>query len=146
MTREVISVNETTELADIATLLETKGIKRVPVLNDGKLVGIISRANLVRALAATESAALTLSQSEEEAIRKRVLDESIRRRLIEELGQLKWVDHLTDVIVKNQTVHLWFCDDQPIDQRRAVHVAAENTAGVRGVEEHIVPGVTFPPF
>src|SRR4029079_10220211 len=96
------SVNETTELAEVATLLETKGIKRVPVLNDGKLVGIISRANLVRALAATESAVLTLSHSEEEAIRNRVLDESIRRRLIEELGQLKWVDHLTDVIVKNQ--------------------------------------------
>ena len=146
MTREVISVNETTDLADVATLLETKGIKRVPVLNDGKLVGIISRANLVRALAATESAVLTLSQSEEEAIRNRVLDESIRKRLIDELGQLKWVDHLTDVIVKNQTVHLWFSDDQPIEQRRAVHVAAENTAGVRAVEEHIVPGVPLPPF
>src|ERR1051325_2277279 len=63
MTRDVFSVNETTELADVATLLETKGIKRVPVLDDGKLVGIISRANLVRALAATESAVLTLSQS-----------------------------------------------------------------------------------
>jgi CBS domain-containing protein len=146
MTREVISVNETTELADVATLLETNGIKRVPVLDDAKLVGIISRANLVRALAATESAAPALSQREEEAIRSRVLDESIRKRLIEELGRMKWVNHLTDVIVKNQTVHLWFCDDQPIEQRRAVHVAAENTAEVRAVEEHIVPGVPLPPF
>jgi CBS domain-containing protein len=146
MTRDVISVDETTELAGIATLLETKGIKRVPVLNDGKLVGIISRANLVRALAATESAALTLSQSEEEAVRNRVLDESIRKRLIEELGRMKWVNHLTDVIVKNQTVHLWFSDDQPIEQRRAVHVAAENTAEVRAIEERIVPGVPLPPF
>jgi CBS domain-containing protein len=146
MTREVISVSETTELADVATLLETKGIKRVPVVNDGKLVGIISRANLVRALAATESAVMTLSQSEEEAIRNRVLDDSIRRRLIEELTQLKWVNHLSDVIVKDQTVHLWFSDDEPIEQRRAVHVAAENTAGVRGVVEHIVPGLPFPPF
>jgi len=146
MTREVISVNETTELADVATLLETNGIKRVPVLDDAKLVGIISRANLVRALAATESAAPALSQSEEEAIRSRVLDESIRKRLIEELGRMKWVNHLTDVIVKNQTVHLWFSDDQPIEQRRAVHVAAENTAEVRAVEEHIVPGVPLPPF
>jgi hypothetical protein len=100
----------------------------------------------VRALAATESAAPGLSQSEEEAIRSRVLDESIRKRLIEELGRMKWVNHLTDVIVKNQTVHLWFSDDQPIEQRRAVHVAAENTAEVRAVEEHIVPGVPLPPF
>ena len=49
MTRDVISVSDTTELADIATMLETKRIKRVPVLRDGKLVGIVSRANLVRA-------------------------------------------------------------------------------------------------
>ena len=146
MTRDVFSVNETTELADVATLLETKGIKRVPVLDDGKLVGIISRANLVRALAATESEGLALSPAEEERIRNRVLDESIRKRLVEELRPMKWVNHLTDVIVKNQTVHLWFSDDQPIEQRRAIHVAAENTAGVRKVEEHIVPGLPLPPF
>ena len=52
MTRDVATVSEDTELADIATLLETKRIKRVPVLRDGKIVGIVSRANLVRALAA----------------------------------------------------------------------------------------------
>src|SRR6267378_1665687 len=55
MTREVISVSDTTDLADIATLLETKRIRRVPVLRDGNLVGIVSRANLVRALAMTKS-------------------------------------------------------------------------------------------
>ena len=55
MTSEVTSVSETTELADIANLLETKRIKRVPVVRDGKLVGIVSRANLVRALAAAGS-------------------------------------------------------------------------------------------
>ncbi len=55
MTSEVISVSETTELADIANLLETKRIKRVPVVRDGRLVGIVSRANLVRALAAAGS-------------------------------------------------------------------------------------------
>src|SRR6516165_4248713 len=51
MTREVISVTDTTDLTEIAMLLETKRIKRVPVLREGKLVGIVSRANLVRALA-----------------------------------------------------------------------------------------------
>jgi CBS domain-containing protein len=51
MTREVITVTDTTELADVAMLLETKRIKRVPVLRDGNLVGIVSRANLVGALA-----------------------------------------------------------------------------------------------
>ena len=53
MTRNVLSVTETTPVADIALLLETNRIKRVPVVRDGKLVGIVSRANLVRALAMT---------------------------------------------------------------------------------------------
>jgi CBS domain-containing protein len=53
MTRAVISVAEATPIADIALLLETNGIKRVPVVRDGKLVGIVSRANLVQALAMT---------------------------------------------------------------------------------------------
>src|SRR5271165_2271764 len=53
MTRDVVSVTEATELADIALLLENNGIKRVPVVRDGKLVGIVSRANLVQALATT---------------------------------------------------------------------------------------------
>src|ERR1700751_1567811 len=53
MTRTVHSVTETTPVGDIALLLETNRIKRVPVVRDGKLVGIVSRANLVRALAMT---------------------------------------------------------------------------------------------
>src|SRR5271156_2911937 len=51
MTPGVISVTEQTAIAEIAILLETHRIKRVPVLRDGKLVGIVSRANLVQALA-----------------------------------------------------------------------------------------------
>jgi CBS domain-containing protein len=145
MTREVISVNETTELADVAMLLETNGIKRVPVINDGTLVGIISRANLVRALAATESAASTVLDSDEQMIRNRVQDELIRKRLLDELSKMEWAKTTwaADVIVKDQKVHLWFSDDQPAEQRRAVHIVAENTAGVRSVDERIVPG--WPP-
>ena len=147
MTREVISVSETTELADIAMLLETHGIKRVPVVKDGKLVGIISRANLVRALAATERTAPTTADSDEETIRNRVLDEQIRKRLLDELSRLEWTNiYAADVIVKDQTVHLWFCDDHPAAQRRAVQIAAENTGGVRSVEEHIVPAPPIPAY
>src|SRR5580692_8668968 len=57
MTRDVVTVSEDTDLAEIATLLETKRIKRVPVTRDGKVVGIVSRANLVRALAAATTGA-----------------------------------------------------------------------------------------
>lgn len=146
MTREVISVSETTELADVARLLETNGIKRLPVVNDGKLVGIISRANLVRALATTQTAAAT-DADDEQAIRNRVQDALIRKRLFDELSKLEWANMWADdIIVKDQKVHLWFCDDRPPEQRQALRIAAENTAGVRSVQEHIVPGPALPPF
>src|SRR5689334_22386370 len=54
MTRDVITATETTELDEVANLLGTKRVKRVPVVRDGKVVGIVSRANLVRALATTK--------------------------------------------------------------------------------------------
>jgi CBS domain-containing protein len=77
MTRDVVSVADTTELADIATLLETRRIKRVPVVRDGKLVGIVSRANLVRALATTRSASPTIADPDDRAIGNQLLAELI---------------------------------------------------------------------
>jgi len=147
MSREVVSVSETTELGSVAMLLETNGIKRVPVVKNGKLVGLISRANLVRALAAAQ-AEPTLSNDDEEVVRNRVQDELIRKRLLDELSKMEWVGTIwaAYVIVKDQKVHLWFSDDQAADQRRAVHIAAENTPHVRSVEEHIVPGGPVPAF
>ena len=56
MTRDVVTVTEDTDLGEVAALLEAKRIKRVPVMRDGKVAGIISRANLVRALGATKGA------------------------------------------------------------------------------------------
>src|SRR5215472_2086318 len=138
MTREVISVSDTTELADIATLLETKRIKRVPVLRDGKLAGIVSRANLVRALAMTKSEAAVAADSD---------DHTIRQQLITELTGQEWV-HMwaADIIVRERVVHLWFSDDRSEAERQAVRVAAENIPGVRQVEEHLVPAPALPAF
>jgi len=138
MTRDVISVGDTTELADIATLLETKRIKRVPVLRDGKLVGIVSRANLVRALAMTRSEPTIEADSD---------DQTIRQKLITELTGQEWV-HMwaADIIVRDRVVHLWFSDDRSEEERQAVRVAAENIPGVRQVEEHIVAVPVFPSF
>jgi hypothetical protein len=44
-----------------------------------------------------------------------------------------------DIIVRDRVVHFWLCDNQSEEERRALRVAAENIAGVRRVEEHIVP-------
>jgi len=137
MTREVISVTETTELADVAMLLETKTIKRVPVLRDGKLVGIVSRSNLVRALAATRS---------EPAIDADSDDRGIREKLLAELMSQEWFNAkqwfriwAADIIVRDGIVHFWFSADHSEEERRAARVVADNIAGVRRVEEHIVP-------
>ena len=138
MTRDVISVSDTTELADIATLLETRRIRRVPVVRDGQLVGIISRANLVRALAMTKSESAVEADSD---------DRTIRQKLIAELTGQEWV-HMwgADIIVRDRVVHLWFSDDRSDEDRQAVRIAAENIPGVRQVQEHIVPVPAFPAF
>jgi CBS domain-containing protein len=130
MTRDVVSVSDTTELADIANLLETKKIKRVPVVRDGKLVGIVSRANLVRALATTKSAPATIADPD---------DRAISDQLLAELQGRKWVDiSSADIIVRNWVVHLCFSDEQPREERLTFRVAAETIPGVLRVEEHIV--------
>ena len=137
MTSQVISVSDTTELADIANLLETKRIKRVPVVRDGKLVGIVSRANLVRALAAAGSR-LTADTA--------IDDRTIREKLLAELQGQEWVHTwAADIIVRDGVVHIWVSDDRPEEERQALRVAAENIAGVRGVEEHIVPAPIVQP-
>jgi CBS domain-containing protein len=137
MTPDVISVTDTTELAEIAMLLETKRIKRVPVVRDGKLVGIVSRANLVRALAAAKSEPATNADSD---------DRTIRQKLLSELKGQEWFKMqnwskiwAADVLVRDRVVHFWFSQNQSEEERRALRVAAENFPGVRGVEEHIVP-------
>jgi len=139
MTREVISVTETTDLAEVATLLETKRIKRVPVLRDGKLVGIVSRANLVRALAVAKSDPATDAATDDRTIRAMLLAELMGQEWFKTQDWFKiWA---ADVIVRDRVVHFWLAANQSEEERRALRVAAENVAGVRRVEEHIIPAV-----
>jgi CBS-domain-containing membrane protein len=132
MTRDVISVTEETTVADIAILLETNRIKRVPVLQNGRLVGIVSRANLVRALA------MTISEQPSGAE-----DRTIRDRLLAELKAQKWAEvSPANITVKDGIVHLWssYCSDQ---EKRALVVAAESIPGVRRVEDHMRPVAAY---
>ena len=137
MTRAVITVGETTDVAEIADLLETKKIKRVPVVRDGKLVGIVSRANLVRALAAVGGKLAGEVAAD---------DRTIRERLLAELREQPWVHTwAADIIVRDGVVHIWIGDDRPQAEKEALRVAAENIPGVRGVQEHLVPAPFIPP-
>jgi CBS-domain-containing membrane protein len=106
MTRQVISVSPDTSLQDIANLLEKHGIKRVPVIENGRLVGIVSRANLVQALATRGLAFVDVAEA----------DEALRKVILLNLRKLPWTAAMTmvDVIVDrgvaahgaNQTLHI----------------------------------------
>ena len=139
MTRDVVAVTEETDLADIATLLETKRIKRVPVMRDGRVVGVVSRSNLVRALGATTGTVMSETRGDDRAIRTRLLDELMRQDWAAGI----WAQ---DIIVSNGVVHLWFSSDDSDDKRQASRVAAENVPGVTGVEEHVMPASLIPPI
>ena len=138
MTRDVVTVADDTDLGEVAALLETKRIKRVPVTRDGKVIGIISRANLVRALGATKGAPPREEEND---------DRTIRARLLAELGREEWAKVWPeDVIVRDGVVHFWLSSDEPEEKKQALRVAAETVPGVRGVEEHVVPAPVLPAF
>ena len=138
MTRDVVTVTEDIDLGEVAALLEAKRIKRVPVTRDGKVIGIITRANLVRALASTKST--PPPQGEDD-------DRTIRARILAELGREEWAKVWPeDIIVRDRVVHFWLSSDEPEDKKQALRVAAETIPGVRAVEEHVVPAPVFPAF
>jgi signal-transduction protein with cAMP-binding, CBS, and nucleotidyltransferase domain len=140
MTRPVHTIDEDTPLSDVVELMERHRIKRLPVLRDRKVVGMVSRANLLHALA---SLAREIKSTPAD-------DETIRERLLTELNQESWAPvGLVDIIVRNGTVELWgtILDER---KRRAVVVAAENVHGVKAVRDHLVyvepmSGMTFGP-
>jgi CBS domain-containing protein len=82
MVQEVTAVDEATPARRIARLMHAKGIKRVPVLRDGKLVGIVARSDLVRALAEELAAA-----AGEPAAAPASVDEALRRGREEAIGR-----------------------------------------------------------
>jgi CBS domain-containing protein len=133
MTRDVICVDQEDALSKIATIMETRGVKRVPVLRDGRLVGIVSRANLLQALAS--------SASEPEAVP--ASDREIREQLIAELEGRPWAFAGRNIVVRDGVVHLWgiYSTTEAV---QAVRVAAERIAGVRGVEDHTEPYPAMP--
>jgi CBS-domain-containing membrane protein len=131
MTAKVITVKETTPLSEVAELLERHRIKRVPVLYDGELLGIVSRANLIKALA---SAPQAVSAAPSDA------DQAIRKAVVEELAGHRWAVLAENVIVNNGTVHLWGLVNSP-EQARAMSSVAQRVPGVKGVKDHTEPPV-----
>jgi CBS domain-containing protein len=126
MTKDVVAVDPQTPSRDIARLLEERGIKRVPVVFGSRVVGIVSRANLLQALASAGSAP-SISPSDAE------LRNSILRALSDQAG-LRIA--FPNILVTDGTVALWGAVDSETE-RRAAAVAAANVPGVRRVQNHL---------
>ena len=128
MTTIVRTVAEDAELCDIVAVMEKFGVKRVPVMRGRELVGIVSRANLLHALA-------TLSR---EVVAGPTTDQAIRDAVLAELDRQSWAPRqMIDVVVRNGVVELWGTVIDP-GQRDAARVAAETVPGVKAVKCHIV--------
>jgi CBS domain-containing protein len=140
--REVMTVTphtiaESGTLENAVDLMERHRIKRLPVIRDGKMVGIISRANLVRAL-------VSLARS---APPSTLNDLALQDNIMSAFGTQSWAKRI-HVIVNNGVAELWgkIIDE---NERESCIDAAEKTAGVRQVRDHLVwvnpvSGMSFP--
>jgi CBS domain-containing protein len=128
MTHDVKTVDEDTPLSDVVALMERNGIKRIPVLRGKKLVGIVTRANLLRTLATYLHLEPAASGS----------DAAIRENILGELNSQRWAPVTTvDVIVRDGVVTLsgYLLDER---QRPAIKVLVENVPGVKAVRDDLV--------
>jgi CBS domain-containing protein len=128
MTRDVVTVSEDTSLGDVAELLETKRIKRVPVVCDGEVVGIVTQSDILRAVASSAALRPTMRPGD---------DYRIREAILTELKKQKWADpNEINVVVNDGAVHLWGIVLSQAE-RQALRVVAENVPGARAVEDHL---------
>lgn len=134
MTPYVVSVTETTPVGDVAELLDRRAIKRVPVVRDGRLVGIISRADLLRALVAAKPMAPVASS-----------DSALREEILARLRAQPWGETLmVNVVVDGGRVELWGATRSD-EQRDAIRVLAERVPGVKAVHDgmRVVPRTSY---
>jgi len=128
MTRDVITAKPDTPLGDIASMLERNRIKRVPIVEGGKLVGLVSRANILQALASATKKLSSLTTANDSELRKKV-----QSRLAAE----PWRPTMLTVTVQDGTVDLWGLVHS-VEEKKAAQLATETTPGVRAVVNNII--------
>lgn len=124
MTDNLVTVDEDTSLMDVARLMHERSVKRIPVTREDKVIGIVSRIDLLHII-------LT-SKSDQTAAGDEAIHRSIVHRLKENTG-LEDLDLSATVL--DGTVHLWGNVDSA-EHRRAARVVVEGIQGVRGIVEH----------
>ena len=127
MTTDPVTVSEDDSLERVVELMESRRVKRLPVMRNGKLVGIISRANLMHAL-------VSLARDSEGPAGAG--DSTIRDRITAAFLEQPWAP-LVNVVVKDGVAELWgtITDER---ERKACVVTAENVGGVTKVRDHLV--------
>jgi CBS domain-containing protein len=126
MTPSPITVSEDTSLSDIVSVMERNRIKRVPVVRHGKLIGIVSRSNLLQ----------TLVSLAEDVPDPTADDDHIRQRIITEIEKHEWRPIGLNVVVRDGIAHLSGVIANE-HYRQAIIVAAENVEGVVKVHDHL---------
>jgi osmotically-inducible protein OsmY len=126
MTSDPVTITEDATLEQIVDAMETNGVKRLPVMKDGRLVGQVSRANLMQAVA---SLAREIPDPTAD-------DDHIRSRVIAAIDKNDWSPFGLNVIVRDGIVHLsgMITDER---SRQASVVAAQNVTGVIKVHDHL---------
>jgi len=128
MTENVISVAHDSALEGVVALMEEHRIKRVAVTQDGRVAGVISRSDLLRALVGRSRAAAPVAAD----------DRTIREAILDGLENASWAPMTTvNAVVTDGVVDLWgtITDEK---ERRAINILAENVAGVKTVHDHMV--------
>jgi len=129
MSTNVASIEETASLSDAVGIMEKRRVKRLPVVSDGKVVGMITRADFIHELA------LLVRQPYEEAP---VSDSEIAKGIEKEMNAQAWAPVASiDVAVKNGVVTLrgYLTDER---ERNAIHALVESVGGVRELHDHLV--------
>lgn len=128
MSKPVVTVSEDTPLGDVAVLLGTRGIKRLPVLRDGQLVGVVSRSDLLKIVASTADEPFAGG------------DEALRIGAEARLREAATVFAATPTVtVEHGIVHLWGSIRSEAE-RDAARVAVESIRGIGGIEDHLTVG------
>ena len=137
MASPVVTVTEEAPIQEIASIFAARHIRRIPVLRGSEVIGIVTRADLVRAIALkTRKSGSPGDQS----------DAAIREQLLHELETQRWWHSVSSTLdVHDGVVHFFGLYESETD-RRAARIAAQNVPGVKGVEDHRTSTADFQPM
>ncbi|HUB10382.1 MAG TPA: CBS domain-containing protein [Acetobacteraceae bacterium] len=128
MTQDVVTVAADAPLEEVVETMERHRVKRVPVTENSRVIGVVSRADLLRALVVAERRDRPIATD----------DRSIRAAILDALDKQSWTPLTTlNVTVADRVVDLWGTITNE-EERRAICVLAENTPGVQQVNDHMV--------